>query len=170
MREALGASGFQKVCAERMPVGRRLEILAPLLDSESSPIHQDTPLLLKVAILAQSSRPLADLVSAYQLAPSSLLLSLRPLPVSRTNLGIGLRGWLTSDPQGLELNNSGGQVALSLSGTILKSIPLPEAPNPGALQEKLSKALLAADFPITDQVAKKIEGGAVAFDAANLKK
>lgn len=163
MREALGASGFQKVCAERMPVGRRLEILAPLLDSESSPIHQDTPLLLKVAILAQSSRPLADLVSAYQLAPSSLLLSLRPLPVSRTNLGIGLRGWLTSDPQGLELNNSGGQVALSLSGTILKSIPLPEAPNPGALQEKLSKALLAADFPITDQVAKKIEGGAVKF-------
>ena len=48
--------------------------------------------------------------------------------------------------------------------------PLPESPNPGALLEKLSKALLAADFPVTDQVAKKIEGGAVAFDAANLKK
>jgi hypothetical protein len=48
--------------------------------------------------------------------------------------------------------------------------PLPESPNRGALLEKLSKALLAADFPIMDQIAKKIEGGAVSFDAANLKK
>ncbi len=164
LRQALGEPVFKKVCAERMPVGRRLEILGPLLSVEPAPpIHQDTPLLLKAAILAQSSRPLADLVSAYQLAPSSVLLSLRPLPLFRTNLGIGLRGWLTSNPQGLDLNNSGGQVALSSSGTILKSTPLPEAPNPGALLEKLSKALLAADFPITDQVAKKIEGGAVKF-------
>jgi hypothetical protein len=171
MRHALGEAVFKKVCAERIPEGRRLEILGPLLGGEPSPpIHQDTPLLLKAAILAQSSRQLTDLVSAYQISPSSLLLNAHPLPVSRTNLGIGLHGWIASNPEGFELNNIDGQVTLSASGTNLKTIPLPEAPNPGALLEKLSKALLAADFPVTDQIAKKIEGGAVAFDAANLKK
>ena len=163
MRHALGEAVFKKVCAERMPVGRRLEILGPLLDGKSLPIHPDTPLLLKASILAQSSRPLTDLVSAYQISPSSLLLNAHPLPISRVNFGLSLHGWLTSNSQGLELNNSGGQITLSSSGTTLKTTPLPEAPNPGALLEKLSKALLSADFPVTDQIAKKIEGGAVSF-------
>jgi len=161
MRHALGDAAFQKICSERMPEGRRLEILAPLLGGESKSIYSDTPLLLRATILAQ--RMPADSASAYRMAPSSLLLSLRPLPVSRTNLGIGLHGWLASNPEGFELNNIDGQVILSANGTNLKSIPLPDTPNPSALLEKLSKALLAADFPVTDQIAKKIEGGAVAF-------
>lgn len=170
MRHALGEAVFKKVCAERMPEGRRLEILGPLLDGKALPIHPDTPILLKAAILAEPSRQLADLVSACRISPSSILLNSRPLPISRVNFGLSLHGWLASNPQGVELNNSGGQVTLSANGTNLKTILLPEAPNPGALLEKLSKALLAADFPVTNQVAKKIEGGAVAFDAANLKK
>lgn len=171
MRHGLGEAVFKKVCVERMPEGRRLEILGPLLGGNPAPpIHQDTPLLLKAAILAEPSRQFTDLVSACRISPSSLLLNSRPLPFSRTNLGIGLHGWLDLNPEGFELNNIDGQVTLSSNGINLKTIPLPEAPNPGALLEKLSKALLAADFPVTDQIAKKIEGGAVAFDAANLKK
>jgi hypothetical protein len=169
MRHAVGDAAFQKICAERMPEGRRLEILGPLLaGGESKPIHTDTPHLLRATILAQCQLP--EMISAYQASPSALLLVSRSLPVSRTNLGIGLYGWMTTSPEGLEINNSSGQVTLSANGTNLKSIPLPEAPNSGALLEKMSKALLSADFSVTDQIAKKIEGGAVDFQTTSASK
>ena len=169
MRHAVGNAAFQKICAERMPEGRRLEILAPLLaGGESKPVHADTPHLLRATILAQCQLP--ELISAYQASPSALLLVFRSLPVFRTNLGIGLHGWLDSNPEGFELNNIDGQVTLSANGTNLKSIPLPEAPKSDALLEKMSKALLSADFSVTDQIAKKIEGGAVDFQTTSASK
>ena len=162
MRRAVGDAAFQKICAERMPEGRRLEILAPLLSGGGSkPIHTDTPQLLRATILAQ--RQLTELIAAFQISPSALLLVSRPLPVSRTNLGIGLNGWITSVPEGLQIHNASGLVTLSANGTTLKTTPLPESKNPGALLEKLSQTLLEADFPVTEQIAKKIEGAAVAF-------
>ena len=169
MRHAVGDATFQKICTERAPEGRRLEILSPLLvGGGSKPIHADTPQLLRATILAQ--RQFSDLVSAYQSIPSSLLLSLRPLPVADTNMNFKPAGWMARVQDGFQIDASDGTVSISAAGRVLRSTARPEAKNSGALLEKLSKALLAADFPVTDQIAKKIEGGAVAFDAANLKK
>lgn len=169
MRRAVGDAAFKKICAERAPEGRRLEILAPLLaGGESKPIHADTPLLLRATILAQ--RQFSDLVFAYQSIPSSLLLSLRPLPVAGTNMNFKPAGWMTRVPDGFQIDASDGTVSVSGGGRLLRSTVRPEAKNSGALLEKLSKALLAADFPVTEQTAKKIEGGAVAFDATKALK
>jgi tetratricopeptide (TPR) repeat protein len=166
MRHALGEATFKKICTERMPEGRRLEILATLLaGGDSKPIHAETPPILRATILAQ--RQHSNVISAYQSVPSSLLLSLRPLPIAGTNLDFKPSGWMTMTPDGFQLDASDGTVSVSAGGRLLRSTARPEAKNPGALLEKLSKALLTADFPVTEQTAKKIEGGAVAFE--NLK-
>jgi len=162
MRQAVGDATFQKICTERAPEGRRLEILAPLLSGgDSKPIHADTPQLLRATILAQ--RQLPDLVSAYESIPSSLLLALRPLPVAGTNMNFKPAGWMTLVPDGFQIDASDGSVSVSGGGRLLRSTARPEAKDSGALLEKLSKALLAADFAVTEQTAKKIEGRAVAF-------
>jgi hypothetical protein len=162
MRHAVGDATFQKICTERTPEGRRLEILAPLLvGGGSKPIHADTPQLLRATILAQRQFP--DIVFAYQSIPSSLLLSLRPLPVADTNMNFRPAGWMARAPDGFQIDASDGTVSVSAADRLLRSTARPEAKNTGALLEKLSKALLAADFPVTEQTAKKIEGGAVAF-------
>jgi len=169
MKQAVGDATFQKICKERAPVGRRLEILAPLLaGGESKPIHADTPQLLRATILAQ--RQFSDLVSAYQAVSSSLLLSLRPLPVADTNMRFKPAGWMARVQDGFQIDAVDRTVSVSAGNRLLRSTARPEAPNPGALLEKLCKTILAADFPITEQTAKKIEGGAVAFDAAKALK
>ncbi len=170
MRAALGDAAFDKICAERMPEGRRLEILAPLLPGGGKlPVHPETPLLTKAAALAEKSRPLSDLASAYQLLPSAPLLSLHPLPISATNLDINPRGWMQPDREGFQLNGQGGEVSLGDGNLVLRTVELPVAPNRGALLEKLGRKLLAVDFEISDQVVKKIEGAAVGFGSENRK-
>lgn len=162
MKHAVGDATFQKICAERAPEGRRLEILAPLLaGGDSKPIHADTPQLLRATILSQRQFP--DLVSAYESIPSSLLLALRTLPVAGTNMNFKPAGWMQRVQDGFQIDASNGTVSVSAAGRLLRSTARPEAKNSEALLEKLSKALLAADFAVTEQTAKKIEGGAVEF-------
>jgi hypothetical protein len=160
MRNILGNSTFNSVTKSFAPIGRRAQVLDPLLSGIGDQ-PEDTPPLMHALFLASRS-DFSKRLLAWSLCPSSTFLAGTRLPVSSLPEELKPKGWLVNDLEGLvcsvsSKNGANAQLQVQ-NGQTKRNIltPWPET-TPGQF-EAINEALINSDPGWNDHRVLSIEG------------